>query len=90
MDQERGELRTFRVDRMILPRRLTVAVVSEAEPGWVTIEINAESLDWVPPLLARLGCPFHVVQPQALNAAVEALGRRLLEASCGPEASGGA
>ena len=134
MDQERGELRTFRVDRMILPRRLektfdepdgfdaldhvvggiasarrthrvvvrartsaedaratlpaTVAVVSEAQPGWVTIEINAESLDWVPPLLARLGCPFHVVEPQALNADVEALGRRLLEASRGPEAPG--
>ena len=125
-DQTRGEVRTFRVDRMVLPRRLersftepeefdavarltsgiatarrthavvvrartslaeardrlpaTVAVVSEAEDGWVTVTIQAESLHWVPPLLARLGCPFVVVEPVALRAQVAELGRLLVDA----------
>jgi predicted DNA-binding transcriptional regulator YafY len=129
MDRARGELRTFRIDRMILPRRLdqtferpedfdplghivtgiataprahrvvvrarttvdraraslppTVATVTEAEPGWVAVVIHAESLDWVPSVLARLGCPFIVVEPEELNAEVRALGRLLLEAANG-------
>ena len=127
MDQGRAEIRTFRIDRMILPRRLeqtfqepvdvdvlgqvmtgiatarrsyrvvarartsvsdararlpaTVAVVSQAESGWVTITIHAESLDWVPSLLVQLGCPFVVVEPEELRARVEALGHLLIEAA---------
>lgn len=126
MDQARGELRTFRVDRMVLLRRLdqtfeepedfdalahvvtgiatarrrrrvvvrartsldharaslpsTVAVVSEAGSGWVTIVIQAESLDWVPPLLAGLGCPFVVLEPEELRGRLDALGRLLIDA----------
>lgn len=129
MDQTRGELRTFRIDRMILPRRLdqtfaepadfdplahvvtslasaprahrvvvrartsleharaslpvTLAIATEAEPGWVRIVIQAESLDWVPSILTRLGCPFVVDEPVALNARVRALGRLLVEAADG-------
>lgn len=127
LDQGRGELRTFRVDRMVLPRRLeqtfeepedfdalahfvtgvattprahrvvvrarttlahasdrlpaTVALVEPAEPDWVTITIHAESLDWVPSLLAGLACPFVVVEPEELRTHVEALGRLLIESA---------
>lgn len=125
-DEASGEVRSFRVDRMVLPRRLertfeaperfdaveqvrrgiataprrhrvvvrarasaehvrvslpdTLAVVVEESPGWVRIELQAESLDWVPAFLARLDCPFVVVDPEALKADVAALGRRLLAA----------
>ncbi|PSL08035.1 putative DNA-binding transcriptional regulator YafY [Haloactinopolyspora alba] len=129
MDDTSGQLRTFRIDRITLPRQLqktfqepdgfdalnqvmtgiataprrnhvvvraqtslarardalppALATVTTGESGWVDIEIHAESLHWVPALLARLGCPFTIVEPEELNAHVEALGHLLLDAARG-------
>lgn len=127
VDQERDEPRTFRVDRMVLPRVLdrtfeqpadldpladvlagfaraprrhrvvvrarttvdharaalppSVALVAEAEPGWVTVTIHAESLEWVPALLLRLGCPFVVDEPDELRSRVRDLAGLLVRAA---------
>lgn len=47
--------------------------------GWVRVELRAERLNWLPPLLAGLDRPFHVDQPAELRDEVRRLGERLLE-----------
>lgn len=55
----------------------------EELPGGVRVRLRAERLDWVPALLAGLGRPFVVEEPDALRAEVAALARRLDDAVSG-------
>jgi predicted DNA-binding transcriptional regulator YafY len=57
----------------------SVASVSEDadEDGWLRVEIHAESLDWLPPLLASLDLPFVIERPAELRELVLALVERL-------------
>jgi predicted DNA-binding transcriptional regulator YafY len=50
----------------------------EPHPGGTRMRLRADSLDWVAGLLASAGCPFTVVAPDALRAAVHRLGERLM------------
>ncbi|MFE9786364.1 helix-turn-helix transcriptional regulator [Nocardia salmonicida] len=71
--------------RALLPA--TIATVHEIDPPppdtapWVRVQIRAEHLDWIPPVLAGLNRPFVIEHPEALNDAVRALGQRLTEAA---------
>jgi predicted DNA-binding transcriptional regulator YafY len=64
----------------------TVATVADAPPTpgedqhirrWLRVELRAERLDWLPPLLASLDLPFSIEQPGELRDAVAALAHRL-------------
>ncbi|MEU8227511.1 YafY family protein [Kribbella sp. NPDC048915] len=55
----------------------SVAVLEELDEAWVRARIQAEELDWIPPLLAALDCPFVVEQPDALRDLIRALADRL-------------
>lgn len=50
--------------------------------GWRRVELRAERLDWLPPLLASLDLPFSIEQPAELRGAVAALARRLAASAC--------
>ncbi|MFF5176507.1 helix-turn-helix transcriptional regulator [Micromonospora sp. NPDC000316] len=61
-------------------RRLpaSVAEVREgADEGWQDVEIRAESLDWLPGVLATLDLPFVIGRPDELRDRVVALAERL-------------
>ncbi|MFJ6149820.1 helix-turn-helix transcriptional regulator [Micromonospora profundi] len=61
-------------------RRLpaSVAEVREgADEGWQDVEIRAESLDWLPGVLAALDLPFVIGRPDELRDRVVALAERL-------------
>jgi predicted DNA-binding transcriptional regulator YafY len=45
----------------------------DEEPGWVRVRWRAEWLDWVPSVLAGLGLPFIIEEPEELRARVRAL-----------------
>ncbi|MFE3651318.1 helix-turn-helix transcriptional regulator [Streptomyces sp. NPDC059152] len=47
--------------------------------GWVRVRMRAERLDWIPPVLAALDCPFVIERPAELRDLVQALARRLAE-----------
>jgi predicted DNA-binding transcriptional regulator YafY len=52
----------------------------EADPGaghWLSVELRAEQLDWLPPLLASLDLPFIIERPDELRDLVSALADRL-------------
>jgi predicted DNA-binding transcriptional regulator YafY len=64
----------------------SVATVTDAPPPsgedqqagqWLRVELRAERLDWVPPLLASLDQPFSIEQPADLRDLVVALAGRL-------------
>lgn len=70
--------------RAVLPA--SVATVAEAPPTpgedqrtspWLHVEVRAERLDWLPPLLASLDLPFTIEQPDELRNAVAELADRL-------------
>lgn len=74
----------------------SVAIVTElpsadgADPQaerWFHVELQAERLDWLPPLLASLDRPFVVERPDELRELVAALAGRLA-ASARREAPG--
>jgi len=46
-------------------------------PGWLRVEIRAERLDWLPPVLAALDRPFVIERPDELRDRVAALADRL-------------
>jgi predicted DNA-binding transcriptional regulator YafY len=48
-----------------------------AHPGWQRLEIRAESLDWLPGVLAALDLPFVIERPDELRDRVVALADRL-------------
>ena len=52
----------------------------EADPAadrWLSVEMRAERLDWLPPLLASLDLPFVIERPDELRDLVSALAARL-------------
>ncbi|WP_182873067.1 helix-turn-helix transcriptional regulator [Microbispora sp. H10670] len=55
---------------------LTGGVASETE-GWLRVEVRAERLDWLPPLLASLDRRFVIERPDELRTLVIALADRL-------------
>jgi predicted DNA-binding transcriptional regulator YafY len=64
----------------------SVAIVAELPPAgdaapeterWFRVELHAERLDWLPPLLASLDRPFAVERPDELRDLVAALADRL-------------
>jgi predicted DNA-binding transcriptional regulator YafY len=48
-----------------------------AAPQWLIVELRAEQLDWLPPLLASLDLPFVVEQPAELRDLVRGFADRL-------------
>jgi predicted DNA-binding transcriptional regulator YafY len=67
-----------RIVRMRMPGLNAVIESAEGEPGWVRVQWRAERLDWVPSVLAGLGCPFIIEQPDELRDRVRALARELV------------
>jgi predicted DNA-binding transcriptional regulator YafY len=70
----------------------SVAIIEElppadgAEPGtepWFRVELRAQRLDWVPPVLASLDRPFLVERPDELRDLIAALAGRLAAAARG-------
>ena len=55
----------------------SAAGTHQAAEGWRRVELRAEQLDWLPPLLASLDVPFVVEQPDELRERVAALAGRL-------------
>jgi predicted DNA-binding transcriptional regulator YafY len=56
----------------------TVAEVPEGnDDGWLRVEIHAESLDWLPSVLASLDLPFVIERPDELRELVLAFAERL-------------
>jgi predicted DNA-binding transcriptional regulator YafY len=49
----------------------------ETEAGWLRVELRAERLDWLPPVLASLDRPFVIERPDDLRGLVVALADRL-------------
>jgi predicted DNA-binding transcriptional regulator YafY len=49
--------------------------------GWVRVRLRAERLHWVPTVLAGLGLPFAVEQPEALRDLLRSLAERLTAAA---------
>ena len=46
--------------------------------GWFRVRIRAERLEWIPPILAGLGCPFVIERPAELRRLVRDLAQRLV------------
>ena len=64
----------------------SVATIQDAPPAatadpqterWIRVELRAERLDWLPPVLASLDRPFTIEQPDELRGLVTALADRL-------------
>ena len=55
----------------------SAAEADQATEDWRRVELRAEQLDWLPPLLASLDLPFVIEQPEALRDRVVALAGRL-------------
>jgi hypothetical protein len=49
---------------------------------WLRVELRAERLDWLPPVLASLDRPFVIEQPDDLRGLVIALADRLATSAC--------
>jgi predicted DNA-binding transcriptional regulator YafY len=64
--------------RMRVPGLNAVIEPADGEPGWVRVRWRAERLDWVPSVLAGLGRPFIIEQPDELRERVRALARELV------------
>ncbi|WP_328543276.1 MULTISPECIES: YafY family protein [unclassified Streptomyces] len=63
------------------------APTARVDPGterWLRVELRAETLDWLPPVLASLDRPFVIERPDELRSLVIALADRL--ASCARQA----
>ncbi|GAB3463554.1 WYL domain-containing protein [Streptomonospora sediminis] len=68
--------------------RLPASVATITEPGpaadagpegerWLRVELRAERLDWLPPVLAALDRPFAIERPDELRGLVTAFARRI-------------
>jgi predicted DNA-binding transcriptional regulator YafY len=49
--------------------------------GWLRVDIRAERLEWLPPLLAALDLPFEIERPDELRELVAALADRLADSA---------
>ncbi|MEW2582069.1 helix-turn-helix transcriptional regulator [Streptomyces virginiae] len=56
-----------------------------ATERWRRVELRAERLDWLPPVLASLDRPFVIERPDELRALVIALADRLASYAAGPD-----
>jgi predicted DNA-binding transcriptional regulator YafY len=56
---------------------------STGREGWFRVRIRAERLEWIPPLLAALDCPFVIEQPGELRGLVDDLAQRLARYATG-------
>jgi predicted DNA-binding transcriptional regulator YafY len=63
--------------RMRMPAPITVIEPADGEPGWVRVRWRAERLDWVPSVLAGLGLPFVIEEPDELRDWVRTLAGQL-------------
>jgi predicted DNA-binding transcriptional regulator YafY len=52
---------------------------------WFRVRIRAERLEWIPPLLAALDCPFVIEQPSELRGLVDGLAQRLARYATGKD-----
>jgi predicted DNA-binding transcriptional regulator YafY len=68
---------TERAVRMRMPGSIATIEPVDGQPGWVRARWRADRLDWVPSVLAGLGCPFVIEEPDELRALVRALAGRL-------------
>jgi hypothetical protein len=62
---------------MRLPGPIAGVDPAEGEPGWVRVRWRVERLDWVPSVLAGLGLPFVIEEPDELRDRVRALAGQL-------------
>ncbi|WP_034091634.1 helix-turn-helix transcriptional regulator [Streptacidiphilus albus] len=61
------------------------AAGADPDPGrWLRVEIRAERLDWLPPVLASLDRPFVIERPEELRNLVTALADRLAASASRP------
>ncbi|MFG1603206.1 helix-turn-helix transcriptional regulator [Actinoplanes sp. NPDC049265] len=58
----------------------SVAIIHKGDP-WHRVEIRAERLDWIPPVLAALDLPFAIERPAELRDLVRSLAARLTESA---------
>jgi len=65
------------VVRMRMPGLIAIIEPIDGEPGWVRVRWRVERLDWVPSVLAGLGCPFVIEEPDELRERVRALAGQL-------------
>ncbi|GAA2717155.1 helix-turn-helix transcriptional regulator [Actinoplanes palleronii] len=63
----------------------TVATIHESPGPWLRVDIRAESLTWIPGVLASLDHPFVVDQPAELRTQITALATRLTASANRPE-----
>jgi hypothetical protein len=56
---------------------LSAAGADPQADGWLRVEVRAERLDWLPPVLASLDRPFVIERPDELRGLVVALADRL-------------
>ncbi|MGI5243783.1 helix-turn-helix transcriptional regulator [Dactylosporangium sp. CA-139066] len=70
--------------RTRFPAGLALVTASADDPSWLRVELRAEHLDWLPPLLASLDRPFVIERPAALRELVAALAERLSAAARRP------
>ncbi|MFF1445136.1 helix-turn-helix transcriptional regulator [Streptomyces sp. NPDC058295] len=59
------------------------AGADQATERWLVVELRAERLDWLPPVLASLDRPFTIERPDELRDLVIALADRLATHACG-------
>jgi predicted DNA-binding transcriptional regulator YafY len=59
----------------------------ESQPPWHRAEIHAESLDWIPAVIAALGCEVTIDRPDELRDRVRAAAARMLQAASGDPVS---
>jgi predicted DNA-binding transcriptional regulator YafY len=70
--------------RARLPIGIATVTSSVEEGCWSRVEIRAEQLDWVPPVLAALDAELVIESPDELRDRVRTLGQRLVAASTDP------
>jgi len=66
-----------KVVRMRMPGSIATIEPVTGEPGWVRARWRVQRLDWVPPVLAGLDCPFVIEEPDELHGRVRALAEQL-------------
>lgn len=51
--------------------------VAQGDSPWHRVDINAERLEWLPPVIAALGCPVVIEQPSELRSLIADVAERL-------------
>ncbi|WP_433891520.1 helix-turn-helix transcriptional regulator [Streptomyces sp. CA-111067] len=74
--------------RTRLPATVATLTESATAPGWLRADIRAESLDWLPPLLAALDRPFVIDGPPELRSLVADFAARLAASAAAEGADG--